>query len=383
MAGQNDARGMNSEIKILFAADFHLGFKSDEIPVPDYCRLNTFRRVGSIARYHDVLLIGGVLIDELSAGGAEFDIVREEFRSIRHAGTEICYAPARAEAEREDMRSFLADCNATRVFSSTGNQAPYQYVKNGQMLYVYGMNASPGADIFAVQKISEDGFHIGLFNVGVGIENGSVKDLAAIIQKDARRSFGLDFYAIGGCHSFKMIRAMDRIIGVCPGTPEAISFSECGDRYIISIVVADNRITQIKRLTINSVRLHKDEIDCSRLVTMGPIKEILENNQSKKAVQRLVLKGERDFVLRLHDLQKYKNDFFHLDIIDESVPTIDALIEEFQYENTLRGEFYKMLKERMKESGALQDVDLRDLSATLARITRNGFAGLEEWLCGL
>ena len=373
---------MNGEIKILFAADFHLGFKSDEIPVPDYCRLNTFHRVGSIARYHDVLLIGGDLIDDMCAD-AEFDIVRDEFRSIRNAGTEILYAPARTETERENMQSFLVDCNATCVFSSAGNEAPYQYVKNGQKLYVYGMNASPEADMFTVQKVSEDGFHIGLFNVGAGVENGSGKDLAAFIQKDARRSFGLDFYAIGGCHSFKMIRAMDRIIGVCPGTPEATSFSESGDRYIISIVISENRITQIKRLTINSVRLHEDEIDCSRLVTMGPIKEILENNQSKKVVQRLVLKGERDFVLRLHDLQKYKNDFFRLDIIDESVPTIDALIEEFQYENTLRGEFYKILKERIKESGVLQNVDPRDLSATLARITRDGFVGLEEWLCSL
>jgi len=72
-----------------------------------------------------------------------------------------------------------------------------------------------------------------------------------------------------------------------------------------------------------------------------------------------------------------------MDIIDRSIPTIDALIEEFQYENTLRGEFFKLLKERIDGGGMPHDIDMKDLAVSLATVTRNGFNNLEEWLCNM
>jgi hypothetical protein len=114
---------------------------------------------------------------------------------------------------------------------------------------------------------------------------------------------------------------------------------------------------------------------------MGPMKELLEVNKSKKVIQRLIITGERKFVLHKNDLEKYNNEFFKLDIIDESMPTIDALIEEFQYENTLRGEFFKILKEQIDQNNVPHDIDIKDLAKSLDIITRFGFNNLEDWLC--
>jgi len=375
---------MDSEIKILFMSDIHLGIRNNDIHIPDYARVNTFKRIAAIARGHDLLLIGGDLIDGGSIGNDIIDLIKNEFRGLRSAGTEIVYTPGSGELNNKDtVMPVVLDFNASCLFSSTATPAPYLYMKNGQKVYVYGLSGSMGCDISKIKKISEEGFHIGLFHVDFDFDNEKNDYLVYRLQKNDIKALGLDFYAFGFCHSFKMFKIMDRIIGVCPGTPEATTFDEMGDRYVISIVIKENRLYQIKRLTVNSMKLYRNLVDCSDLVTMGPIKELLENNKSKKTIQQIIMTGKRDFVLRQYELQKYKSELFRLDLVDRSEPTIDSLIEEYQYENTLRGEFYKIIKEQIDQGGLPHDIDKGDLAASLNKITRDGFTNLEEWLCSI
>ncbi len=375
---------MDSEIKILFMSDIHLGMRNNEIHVPDYARVNTFKRIAAIARGHDIFLIGGDLIEGKSIGNDTIEMIKTEFRNLRSAGTEIVYTPGTGELnDRDVIMPTVLDFNASCLFSSTMTATPYLYMKDGQKVYVYGLSGSLGYDISKIKKISDEGFHIGLFHVDFDFDNEKNDYLVYRLQKNDIKTLGLDFYAFGFCHSFKMFKIMDRIIGVCPGSPEATSFDEPGDRYVISIVIKDNRLYQIKRLTVNSMRLYRNHVDCTDLVTMGPIKELLEDNKSKKTIQQVILTGGRDFVLRQYELQKYKNEFFRVDIIDQSVPSIDSLIEEFQYENSLRGEFYKIIKEQIDQNGLPYDIDKGDLAASLNKITRDGFKNLEDWLCNL
>ncbi len=375
---------MDSEIKILFMSDIHLGLRSGETHIPDYARVNTFKRIAAIARGHDLFLVGGDLIDNDSVADDTMEMIRKEFRILRSGGTEIVYTPGKGElTDRNVIAPSVLDFNASCLFSSTMTATPYLYMKNGQKVYIYGLSGSLGYDVSSIKKISDEGFHIGLFHADFDFDNEKNDYLVYRLQKNDIKTLGLDFYAFGYCHSFKMFKIMDRIIGVCPGSPEATSFDESGDRYVISIVIKENRLYQIKRLTVNSMKLYRDQVDCSDLVTMGPIKELLENNKSKKAIQQIILTGERDFVLRQYEIQKYKNDFFRLDFIDQSVPTIDSLIEEFQYENSLRGEFYKIIKEQIDQGGLPHDIDKADLAVSLNKITRDGFKNLEEWLCSL
>lgn len=375
---------MDGDVKILFMSDLHLGIKSDELPTPESARMSTFKRIATIAREHDLLLVGGDLIDSNMVGGDVIDLIKTEFEYLRHADTDIVYTPGTGEmGSRAIMPPFLLDLNVSCLFSSTANPIPYVYEKNGQKLFIYGVPATAGFDISKIRKISEEGFHLGLFHVDFDFDDEAAPSPVYRIQKNDIRTVGLDFYAFGFNHNFRMFKIMDRIIGVCPGTPEPTSLYETGDRYVISIIIKENRLYQIKRLTVNSMKLYNNSIDCSELVTMGPIKELLEGNRSKKAIQHLVLAGRRDFVLHRRELERYREEFFSLEIIDRSEPTLEALIDEFQYESTLRGEFFKMIKEQIDRDGLPHDIDGSDFAASLARITRDGFGSLEEWLCSL
>lgn len=365
-------------------SDIHMGIRNNDFHIPDYSRANTFKRIAAIARGHDLFLIGGDLIDNKSIGNETIDLIKNEFRALRSAGTEILYTPGTGEiGDRDSIAPFVLDFNASCLFTSNMTMTPYLYMKNGQKVYIYGMSSSLGCDISKIKKISNEGFHLGLFHVDIDFDSEKNDTVMFRLQKNDLKNLGLDFYAFGFCHSFKMFKIMDRIIGVCPGSPESTSFDETGDRYVISIVIKENKLYQIKRLTVNSMRLFRDSINCSGLITMGPIKELLENNKSKKAIQQILLTGERDFVLRQYELQKYKNEFFKLEIVDTSVPTIDSLIEEYQYENSLRGEFFKIIKEQIDQNSIPHDIDKVDLAASINKITRDGFTNLEEWLCSL
>ena len=375
---------MENDIKILFMSDLHLGMKIDDVHIPDYARVNTFKRIIAIAREHDLLLIGGDLIDHTEIGGDIIDLIKAEFRNLRKAGTEIIYTPGIGELnERGTIPPFLLDFTVSCLFSNVINSIPYLYIKDGQKLYIYGVPATAGYDITKIRKVSEDGFHIGLFHVDVDFERDASEALVYRIQKHDIRSLGLDFYAFGFNHNFRMFKIMERIVGVCPGSTESTSFNDAGDRYAISIIIRENKLFQIKRLTVNTMKLYRNSIDCSDLITMGPIKELLENNRSKKIIQKLILSGSRNFVLRHEELKKYSGEFFRLDIVDESLPTLDSLVEEFQYENSIRGEFFKILKDQIDQNRIPHDIDSADLSQALDRITRGGFGNLEDWLCNL
>ena len=210
---------MDGEIKLLFMSDLHLGIGSDDTGIPGYARMGTFKRIAAIAREHDMLLIGGDLIDSNSVGSDIIDLIKTEFDYLKSSNTEIVYTPGTGElGSRAVMPSFLLDLNVSCLFSSTVNPAPYRYEKNGQKLFIYGVPATAGFDVSKIRKISDEGFHLGLFHVDFDFDREAGTSPVYRIQKNDIRTVGLDFYAFGFNHNFRMFKIMDRIIGVCPGS---------------------------------------------------------------------------------------------------------------------------------------------------------------------
>ncbi|HOO70232.1 MAG TPA: metallophosphoesterase [Spirochaetota bacterium] len=372
----------NSEIKILLTSDLHLGIENSEVTIPEKARLNTFRRIINLAREHDILLIAGDLIHDISVNREIMDIIRTEFISLRDNNIDILITPGPGElTSNKTIASWLFDLRASYIFTSPEAAVPYTYTKNGQQIYFYGIPSSYSQDIAKIKKTAETGFHIGLFHVEFDIENTGPKESVFKLHKKNLKKLELDFYALGHNHNFKMFKVADRIIGTYPGSPEAVSFNETGDRYVISISIKNDEIYHIKRLSVNSVKVCDSTVNCSDPESQNAIFKVLDEHKGKNVILRLTLTGFRDYSITEETINQYKELYMDIILHDRSIPTLNSLINQYATGSTIRGEFYKALQDDITRNAVPSQVDLATMAELLHLATEEGFERLEEWLC--
>ncbi len=366
-------------VKILLTSDLHLGLRDENFPIAESVRMNTFRKISAFAQEHDLLLIAGDLFDSYEVSEEILNTVSAEFGRIRGRGVDIIFTPGEREIGGK-FTSFFYKLGATHVFLDTNNPRPYSIYKGEQVIHVYGFPSNIDIDLAKIKRINESGFHIGLFHADFNFEGDHEDSNVRVIQRDDIKSLNMDFYALGHRHNFRLYKYLNRVIALYPGSPEATSFDEPDDRYVISITVDDNRINQIKRLVINSVVVREVNIDCGKIDNCNAIMEAIEKNKKKNMILRVLLSGERNFGIDHAAFKKYYDDFNKLIIRDQSSPVIDILIDDCRNENTLRGEFFQLLKERLA-SGKDPGVDIKVLSYILNQLSNGSNYIPEEWLC--
>jgi DNA repair exonuclease SbcCD nuclease subunit len=372
---------MDSEIKILITSDLHLGMQSQDPGIPSRIRLNTFKKIATLALEHDILFIAGDLMDAEVIEDEILEQIKTEFDNLRNSGIDIFYTPGISEMVGRDVNEKILPLNATAIFTEYGDK-PHIYEKEGNRLYIYGTPPSKRNDISKLVKTSDDGFHIGLFYADFDIEGTPESNNIFKIPKNMIKSLSLDFYALGYSHSFRMFKILNRIIGAYPGSPEPVSINETGDRYAISVSIKDNEIFHIKRLSVNSVKVNEIILNCTEYSSCDEIIEAVKQDQSKKIIEVVTLIGTRDFPLQLEKIRNLEKNFFDLRINDKSAASIKSFINEFIEENSIRGEFYKILSERIRDR-VTEGVDMGNVAAIINKIENGDNDSLEDWLCGL
>lgn len=365
-------------IKVLLTSDFHLGAENEGSPVPDPVRIGTFRKVCALAKEHQVLMVAGDLFHRHNVSRREIELVAEEFKALRESGVSILCLPGECECLEDGAPApWLAQINATHVFTT---DQPYICEHQSQRLFVYGVPACPEEPSTFPRRRETDGFHMGLFHTGFDINDQGKGRGGFALNKTHLKAMNLDFYAMGHQHQFRIYKSKNRIIAAYPGSPEALSRDETGDRYALSITIENDEIQQIKRLTVNSLRIADIKVLCDEISSPAQIEDILETEKSPRTVLFLTLTGERGFTLHAEDLARHSGNYFALHIEDNSVPTLESLIKEYAGENSLRGEFYSCLKEMARE-GFPPGTDERAMVRILDPGSRKGPVDAEEWSC--
>lgn len=369
-------------VKILLTSDIHLGLDDDDAPVPGVVRAGTFRKISALAREHDVLLIAGDLFCRSDVDTETVDLVSEEFGKIRNRGTEILLTPGECEIDAEGTATSLLNLlNVSRVFDESNSSEPFEITRGGQSVYVYGVPPLNGNATQNISRQSSEGFHIGLFHGDINLNGEEMNDCPLVITKQDLKRMNLDFYALGHYHNYKLYKNLGVVIGAYPGSPEAVTFGEPGERYVLSMIIGSDRIQQIKRLTINTKVVEVLDLDCSVLGSARDVLKRLEECGSLKKICRLRLTGERNFILSPDEVAAAGKKFDNLILCDESMPTIDVLIKNYKNENTLKGDFFLVLEERFSNNDIPVDIDLEGFNRILNRISASGFYKPEDWLC--
>ncbi len=370
-------------LKLLLVSDLHLGMEKGDFPSHEAARAATFRRICGLANRHDALLVGGDLFDGGTPPLHARQMVEHEFKVLADNGIPVLFSPGEHDTAGDGkLPGYFRELNAGRVFDTIDGCDPHVIEKDGHRVYIYGMPALEGARLSSLSRITEDGFHIGLLHAEFNLTGESVESAALVLNRSRLKDIGFDFYALGHSHQFKLFKYNRRVIGAYPGSPEAVTFSERGERYALSISLDDNEITQIARLTVNTLDVDDAVLDCRELGNFQGVLDFLEAGKSDRKVLRLTLNGDRNFTVDFAVLMNYRKKFDHLIVNDESNPTLDVLIEESSNDDSLKGDFFKLLKKEMENGSLPGNIDRETLAGILNCLLKKGEYEPEEWLCG-
>jgi DNA repair exonuclease SbcCD nuclease subunit len=367
-------------LKILLTSDLHLGMGDELSPIPESARQSTFKKICGLAREHDVMLVAGDMFHRTEVTEECLSMVRAEFEELRTRGVEIVMVPGEHECTAASAPAdFLSDLGAAHLFSGDGRDACFTMAHNGQTLWVYGAPAARKDLVDAVRRNDEPGFHAGLFHADFRLKDDDTPADVPILKKRDIRAMGLDFYALGHLHSFKLFKYKNRIIGACAGSPEAVRSEETGDRFVLSIMVQNDEIYQIKRLAVNSMRLDALTFDCGE-TRPDEILGQLAQRMSPRTIMTCTLTGRRDYDLDQRVLDKLARAYQRLIIRDETLPGLRVLINAYCTEKSLRGDFFRLVRERVSGTGIPGSVDADALATALTSVSRTSRYVPEEWL---
>lgn len=153
------------------------------------------------------------------------------------------------------------------------------------------------------------------------------------------------YLALGHYHNFFEVTSAPY---TCyPGSPEGISFSETGDRYV-SLVTVDDSVS-VKKLRLNEKTYDTLEINCTGLTSVEEIEKKIKGEIDKNKLLRVKLKGIISPNVRLNPdklKEEFDEDFFYLDISsDVHLPETLKLPS-----HTIKAIYAGMLQKKLKDA---------------------------------
>lgn len=323
-------------ISILLMSDIHFGTKGVLPYIDDSVRFATFQRICMIAKQHTIFIIAGDLFEGAVAQNPYYNSIKQLLHSLLQEGVRIIYIPGEAELEDSSNNQAIHEIPSTVTFHNHSDNY-CNIVLDNEIVYCYG----DGDDIKNIQKVSKEGFHVGIFHVDLEDNNHTGNNSHAISVK-LLKSMPLDFYALGHHHNFSMYKYKNKIIGAYPGSPEAVTVDETGDRYVLSITVMNNEIHQIKRITVNSLRIESLTIQCDTIQSVDELKGLIKPYNKPSVVLHCKLKGVRSFdsshILSICDRCA------GVVLQDDSKPSGEFICALYKDKKTLKGYFFAELQ---------------------------------------
>ena len=349
-------------MRFILISDLGLGLTDNFLPVSDEDRLYTLKNAFNESADIDAILIAGNIFKN-----ASIDTIHR-LNSIfadNESNTSKIIILLTEEERRMIEELNMAIESADMIF--TKDNEPFLIEKGNEKVYFYG--SSRKDDIFLTDKCSEDGFHIGLFNLNVEEYAENEIEMKTFFKK-----LPLDFYALGGINTTKIFKISGKIIAAYPGHAEAYSAEEDSFKFFFSIITSDDSIYEIKRLSLKSTKFISKIIDCEKY-NSNEIESIF--NRTKDSETHLYVRFEG---MRTYPIDKFnlENKFKTVGMDDNSFPCLEQLSLEIEA-NGMWKDFFDLLNSKQIPD----DVDKKELSRMIYCIIKNGSIISEDWICAL
>ncbi|HOM88347.1 MAG TPA: hypothetical protein PLH80_04055 [Spirochaetota bacterium] len=325
-------------ISILLMSDIHFGVDTAAPYIDDSIRQMTFNKICMLARQHTMFIIAGDMFHAHVIDTPIFSFIINSLQALLDEGVKIVYVPGDAELANNDHPDRVLAVPSTVTFYGNKNDYHTLLEFGSEVIHCYGSQLLIADQLHGIAREGLDGFHIGVFHVDLGDDNYNNN---GTIPVKSLKSMPLDFYALGHHHNFSMYKFKNRIVGAYPGSPEAVTPDEIGDRYVLSITVENNEIHQIKRITVNSVKMETVTIQCDSVHSQDELSAILQRYNKSNIVLQCTLEGMRSFDTTV--ISALCNQCAELVINDHSKPSSQFICNRYKQELSLRGYFYSEL----------------------------------------
>jgi len=224
---------------------------------------------------------------------------------------------------------------------------------NGHDVYFYGYSGGrKDNDSVGFKRGEGEGIHIALVH-------GSVKEGAH--WPDSPRDFSLspgeieksdfDYVALGHHHNFREFR-YGKTLAVYPGTLEGLKFGENGDRNLI-IAEIDEHGVALEKIKHNQKVMSEIEIDMALagIESTDDLVKTIKQHADPNGIMKVVLTDTADFLPASKEIEAILSDqFFHLEISDNTNVFDSEMVRSVMNENTVRGIFTRTMLETIEHS---------------------------------
>ncbi|OQB15880.1 MAG: putative metallophosphoesterase YhaO [Firmicutes bacterium ADurb.Bin193] len=331
-----------NKIKILHAADFHIG-----APLINIGKLSDIRRAELVDTFGKVIrLAKDEKVDALLLCGDIFDSALPSQTAV------------------DSVCAYLNTIPEIKVFITLGNHDAGLKAQFPSNVHVFGrLIEKIECDLFDVYGASSDEENtIPVIPEGFSVHNPSKINILCLhadlvgsgqtsrynpVTPDMLAKTGADYVALGHIHAYSGIKTAGTVSYAYPGIPEARGFDELGEKGVILGVIYKNH-TELEFVRVCKRECVEISVDVTGLAGYNELcSKISEFAKDKKNLYKINLTGQTDEGILLDTSfisERLKDDYFYVKVNDFTTMkiNIDALSQEY----SLRGLFVKKVIEK-------------------------------------
>ncbi len=314
-----------------------------------------------------LVIIAGDLFDSHRPEPRLVQLVKRGFATLSAADVQVVLVPGTHDTVSYRNSVYRTEDFGDVLVALDTSEEPFSLDVGGQPVFVYTAVRGPKCTTVPVEKLTRtasDGIHIGVLHAAIQPESGiefSDSELTVTLQALARTH--LDYIALGHYHNFNQYRA-NSVTAVYPGTLEGRSFTETGERYLVTTTFTPHGPV-VEKTPFNARTLRQETIylDTTPCRDQTELCERIGMVADKDTILRLTITGNAEFSLDTAAAHAMLSDrFFHLELIDETRVYSAQWVEQFKAEPTVRGIFVRKMVEKIGRAASERERKKLDMA---------------------
>lgn len=378
-------------LRCLHLADLHLGWSPSELPAEKATirqreRDLLLKRAVDFAlapeNRIDLVIIAGDLFESHRPEPAVADEAVRQLERLARAALPLVTVPG-----NHDEITYHDSIYRQRSTSWPGllvrNPMPQRVALwnvNGTPVSVYSLAYTGGLtrveDLTNLPRAEGPGIHIGAFHGSLDWQAG---DRSLPIASEALAAAGYHYVALGHIHRYAESKTGTGV-AVYPGMVEAKGFDDPGTGKLTVVQLTDTAGAGSPRVTVETfplpVRRHASvEIDVSAVPSRDALAEACRAaaGDDRDACVKITLRGTPSFPVDTTSLARsLQEDFFYVEIADETTFTNEDLVSRLAAQPTIQGYFVRRLAARLESTSDARERKVLELAI------RKGLAAFRE-----